>query len=68
MKLHERHQDVTRAGIDISQAVIDAVVKHRLTFAEIAAILTRELSSRAGYEIRDERVSALDPTGIARER
>lgn len=68
MKLYERHQDVTQAGLDISEAIIAAVGKYNLTFGEFSAILSRELSSWAKCEIRDEREVALDPTGIARER
>lgn len=55
MKLHERHDQVTRARIDISTAIAQAVEKHGLTFAELTNILGSEITQWSKWQVRDER-------------
>lgn len=55
MTIHPRHDQVTRASIDISQAVVDAVKKHELTYAELVSLLAAALASWTKFEIRSER-------------
>ncbi len=43
MKLSPRHDQVTRAAIDIQSAVCDAAEKHALTYAELVGILARHV-------------------------
>jgi hypothetical protein len=55
MKLHERHDQVARAGIDIQEAVLKAVRKYELTFAELVGILANCIAGWAKSEVREER-------------
>lgn len=64
--IHSRHEQVSRAGIDIMTAVADAVKKYDLTYGELTAILARELAGWAKYQIRDERKDAEDSSTLSR--
>jgi hypothetical protein len=55
MKLHERHDQVTRAGLEIQGAVLTAVQKYKLTFAELVGILANCIAGWAKSEVREER-------------
>ena len=55
MTIHPREGPVTRAGIDLSQAVSDVSRKYDLTFAEIVRVMVLALEDAAKLEIREER-------------
>lgn len=58
MKLHKRHDAVTKAGLDITQAVVTTVQENELSYAELVHILTAEIAKWTKYAIRDERAEA----------
>lgn len=62
MKLHPRHDQVTRASIHINQEVTRAVATWDLTFAELVSILTACIASWTKFQIRDERKPPEWPT------
>ena len=57
MKLSPRHEPVIRASIAIQEAVISAVEKYGLTFAELVSILGGIIVGWTRMEIQDERQS-----------
>ena len=57
MKLHPRHEQMTKAGLEIQEAITAASVKHDLTDAEVISILSVYISSIARFQIRGERES-----------
>lgn len=65
MKLHERHQATTQAGLDIDGAIGNAVHKHALTFPELVSILAAAISQWAKYAIRDERETEAEVDDLA---
>ena len=60
MKLHPRHQPMTRAELDIRDAIGKAVQDHNLTFAELWHVLSMASASWAKGAIKEERKSAQD--------
>jgi hypothetical protein len=55
VKLHPRHDQVTKAGLQITQAVTFAVKQHELTYGELMGILAEVISTWAKFQVRDER-------------
>ena len=55
MRLHPRHDQVTKADLQIKQAVTFAVKQHELTYGELVGILAGVISSWAKFQVRDER-------------
>lgn len=55
MKTHPREQIVTHARRQIAGAIQSAAEANDLTYGELTAILSGELSSLAKYQIRQER-------------
>lgn len=55
MKLHSRHEKVTKARLDVSKAVTVAVEKYGLTYAELFEILLEEAQGWNKYALRKER-------------
>lgn len=54
--LHPRHEETTRAGLDIQTAVIAASTKYSLTFSELVNILAVVLTSWSKSAVIAERV------------
>lgn len=55
MKLHERYFIVEKARNQIRLAVLEAMKECELTYAEVFAILSEELATKAKYCLRAER-------------
>jgi hypothetical protein len=55
VKLHPRHELVTRAGLDLSVALVEIIRKYSLTYGELAYILARQTLQWAQNAIKDER-------------
>lgn len=61
MTLSARHEPVTRAGIEIANAVIDSCEKHGLTILELVHILNLEMAKHLKFAIRYEREEITPP-------
>ena len=48
---------MTKAKIELSEAVVTAVQKHGLTYAELVSIFAEILQSWSKFVIRDERAN-----------
>lgn len=55
MKIHPRHDPVTKADIAIREAVAQAAKENGLNFAELVMILANIISGWSKFEIREER-------------
>ena len=55
MRLHERHELVSHAGVELSQAITGIVAKYHLTYGELITILSAEILGWANYLVSDER-------------
>lgn len=56
VNIHPRHEETTRAGLDIQSAVMSASSKYSLTFAEVVNILAVVLTSWSKSAVIAERV------------
>ena len=55
LKLHPRTTIVEKADSELSRLLLDLVKKHDLTYGEIFALISRQISEYAKYQIRTER-------------
>jgi hypothetical protein len=55
MKLHRRHDQVSRASIEINEAVNRIAAAHDLTYAELMSLLVQNIAMWTKFQIRDER-------------
>lgn len=55
MTLHPRHFIVSKAQAQYCEFVTKIIKEHHLTYGELVFILSKELSTWAAYQIRDER-------------
>lgn len=55
MKIHPRHELVSRASKEYGNMVCDWMEKHNLTFGEMYQILALEIASLARSHIQQER-------------
>ena len=53
--MNDRHGIVRRAGVEVSNALLDAIKKYGLTYGEIFWLLSYEINRWAGYLRKDKR-------------
>ena len=52
--MNNRHGIVRKAGVEVSNALLDAIKKYDLSYGEVFGILSEGISIWAGYLRKDE--------------
>ena len=55
LKIHPRTMIVQKADSELARFLLDLAKKHDLTYGEIFALIGRQISEYAKYQIRTER-------------
>ena len=52
--MNDRHGIVRKAGVEVSNALLDAIKKYDLSYGEVFSILSEDIRRWAGYLRKDE--------------